>query len=1018
MKNRKVTSHPTPANAASLRSNARPVIGFLCPRVNYSITQELWAGISDVVAEQGANLVCLAGSGENLTDESLDRRAVLFNLIDPRNFDGLILWGSALFHHLEVEETLAFCARYRPLPLVSIGNTLAKIPEILVNNYQGMYNAVVHLIEAHGYQKIAFIRGPEGHPEGEERFRAYTDALAAFSLAVDPHLVLPGTFLYESGVAAAKILLDERKLRPRTDFEAIVAANDEMILAVAGVFQERGIRKPDEVALVGFDDSPEARLALPPLTTVRQPMYENGRRAAEILFALLAGKEVPLQTKIPTELVIRQSCGCVSPRVIAAGIGSIQRVTQPLATAMVERQEKIRTEIARIMGASATAAAWAGPLLDSLVADLSAGPGDAPSLLSPFLVTLQRALRQAAAAGEDIIAWQEMMSVLGHSLWPYLDEQQLLQSLDLWQQARVMVSEMAWQVQSNQTLHAKKQAEVLREISHLLSTSFEVEELLNVLVRSLPLLEIPSCYLFLYENPARPTEWSQLVLAYRNNQRLALEPENCRFPSRQLMPEGLLPPGQLYRMVVIPLFFRYQQWGYVFFEAKPREGNLYEVVGGEISTALQGALLMKQEESRSRQLQTVAEVSTAVSTVLDTTDLLQRVVNLTKARFGLYHAHIYLLNESQDKLVLAAGAGEVGRQMVAQDWSIPLDAEQSLVARAARIRRGEVINNVKANPHWLPNPLLLDTCSELAVPLIVGEQVLGVLDVQADQINYFTEDDVRIQSTLAAQVAVALKNAQLYREEAQRVQELAQLNADLKAVQAELLRQERLATLGQLTATVSHEIRNPLATIRASAFVIDRQTRDRGLGVEPALDRIERNITRCDSIITELLDYTRMGKLNPQAVLFDDWLQQVLDEQTCPKGITLSKEMAAGVEISLDPERFRRVIINLIDNACQAMLEWRQSNDRSLVLSIQSKVVDQKLRLSISDTGPGIPPDVLPHIFDPLYSTKGFGAGLGLPIAREIVNQHSGKLEITSELGKGTQAILWLPLLRPERDKE
>ncbi len=248
-------------------------------------------------------------------------------------------------------------------------------------------------------------------------------------------------------------------------------------------------------------------------------------------------------------------------------------------------------------------------------------------------------------------------------------------------------------------------------------------------------------------------------------------------------------------------------------------------------------------------------------------------------------------------------------------------------------------------------------------------------------------------------------------------QRVSERTAQLEAAQVELLRQERLATLGKLTATVSHEIRNPLATIRASAFTLDRKTRDKGLGVERVLDRIERNITRCDNIIGELLDYTRMPDLNLTSVLFDDWLNRVLDEQTLPEGITLSRKLNVGVEISLDPGRFRRVIINLFDNACQAMLEYNESSNNTppLVLSIQSERVNRQLKISISDTGPGIPPDVMPHIFEPLYSTKGFGVGLGLPIVKEIIKQHAGKIEITSELGQGTQVILWLPLLRQER---
>lgn len=186
---------------------------------------------------------------------------------------------------------------------------------------------------------------------------------------------------------------------------------------------------------------------------------------------------------------------------------------------------------------------------------------------------------------------------------------------------------------------------------------------------------------------------------------------------------------------------------------------------------------------RATELETVAQVSVATSTVLEAEKLLQKVVDLTKTSFGLYHAHIYLLNETGDTLNLIAGAGEVGRQMVAEGWSIPFKQEQSLVARAARTRQGVIVNDVRAAPDWLPNPLLPDTRSELAVPMIMGDRVLGVLDVQSEELDHFTSEDVRIQTTLAAQVAVALQNAQHYEQTRQasflldkRVKELNCLN--------------------------------------------------------------------------------------------------------------------------------------------------------------------------------------------------------------------------------------------------
>lgn len=170
---------------------------------------------------------------------------------------------------------------------------------------------------------------------------------------------------------------------------------------------------------------------------------------------------------------------------------------------------------------------------------------------------------------------------------------------------------------------------------------------------------------------------------------------------------------------------------------------------------------------RALELETVAGVSAAASTILDTDKLLWEVANLTKTRFNLYHAHIYLLNKAGDTLELVAGAGSVGEKMVAQAWQIPLKAEQSLVARAARTRKGIIVNDVQQEPGFLANLLLPDTRSELAVPMIVGEQLLGVLDVQAAETNRFSQEDAYIQTTLAAQVAISLENARLF--ERQRV---------------------------------------------------------------------------------------------------------------------------------------------------------------------------------------------------------------------------------------------------------
>ncbi|MCD4672559.1 MAG: PAS domain-containing protein [Anaerolineaceae bacterium] len=194
---------------------------------------------------------------------------------------------------------------------------------------------------------------------------------------------------------------------------------------------------------------------------------------------------------------------------------------------------------------------------------------------------------------------------------------------------------------------------------------------------------------------------------------------------------------------------------------------------------------------RAKSLATVAEVSTAVATLRDPQEMLQQVVDLTKERFDLYHAHLYLLNETGDTLELVSGAGNVGRQMVTEKRIIPMAAEQSLVARAARSREAVIANDVRSDPDFLAHPLLPETRAELSVPLIAGNTVLGVLDVQADEAWRFTDEDSYVLTTLASQVAVALQNAQhvadreeLLKEARSRAEQEALINAISQKIQA------------------------------------------------------------------------------------------------------------------------------------------------------------------------------------------------------------------------------------------
>lgn len=208
---------------------------------------------------------------------------------------------------------------------------------------------------------------------------------------------------------------------------------------------------------------------------------------------------------------------------------------------------------------------------------------------------------------------------------------------------------------------------------------------------------------------------------------------------------------------------------------QPYEPDLITLFANALASLVANKQVQQAVTKQAQELQTVADLSRIATTILDVNELLQQVSDLTKERFNLYHAHIYLLSQDEQYLTLTAGAGEVGRQMAAEGRQIPLRQKQSLVARAARLRQGVITNDVRAEAGFLPNPLLPDTRAELATPLIAGEQVLGVLDIQASEVNYFTETDINIQTTLAAQIATAIQNARQYQRTQEALDELTRM---------------------------------------------------------------------------------------------------------------------------------------------------------------------------------------------------------------------------------------------------
>ncbi|HEY7347146.1 MAG TPA: LacI family DNA-binding transcriptional regulator [Ktedonobacterales bacterium] len=302
--------------ASGLAGGRRGMIGVLVPALTWHFIPEVVQGVAEVVERSAYELLLYSISQQE------NRKAVLDRILDTKLTAGLLAVEPGSF----VERLTQWAEGNFPVVLIDDQHVPANTPWVGVDNRMGAAAAVRHLIGL-GHRRIAHIRGPLQYQCSQERYQGYQQAMVEAGLALDPAFVLQGDFQVASGHACASTLLTLAE-RP----SAIFAANDHMAWGVLEFAGAHGLRVPEDIAVVGFDDTPPSQYKHPPLTTVRQPFQEMGQRAAELLLWLIdlphnggeerrktllslepplpfPGYNAPLHIQLKTSLIIRQSCG-------------------------------------------------------------------------------------------------------------------------------------------------------------------------------------------------------------------------------------------------------------------------------------------------------------------------------------------------------------------------------------------------------------------------------------------------------------------------------------------------------------------------------------------------------------------------------------------------------------------------------------------------------------------------------------------------------------------------------------
>ena len=569
-------------------------IGLLVDWLEDEYQDKVLAGIDAEAQANGVGLICIAGGVLRSPFRYGARRNFIYDLVGPECLDGLVIMSGTLGNYIGPNKLARYCERYRPLPMSSISVAMQGIPSVLVDNAKGMRDAMLHLIDMHGYRRIAFIRGPGVNEEAEERYRVYREVLGEHELPFNPDLVTLGNFQTNSGAEAVRQMYDERHVA----FDAIVAANDFMAIGAMDALQARGIRVPQDVAVVGFDDIREGRFAPTPLTTVRQPLDRQGKQALELVLAQIDGQVIDDHITLHTELVRRQSCGCSSHE--------LDRPPPEINPENCTVESVFSEHKARIL-ADVTQAIWTSSpdvdvsigveIVEAFKNSLAEG---APNT---FVSTLDSAVQIASEGGGNVDAWQAVVTTLRrYTLNATVNSPETRnRAEDLCHEARVLVGSAAERAQARKRLEVEHWSRLLRKTGEALYTSLDVAGVMHAVQEQIPRLGIHSAYLSLFEGGQ---ENSRLALAYDPSGRGVEKRRGEIFPSNRLVPDGVFDDDERQTFIVEPLFFEHDQLGFVVLEMGTSHGVVYETLRDQVSSSLKGALLVQQlvEETTRREL--------------------------------------------------------------------------------------------------------------------------------------------------------------------------------------------------------------------------------------------------------------------------------------------------------------------------------------------------------------------------------------------------------------------------------
>jgi len=1027
---------------SSNSSSERKTIGVFCAQLSRMWGGEFMSGVLDTAKDKDVNVVCfIGGQPSAISVDGQDHPSYgLYDLPRRGRFDGFV-FAADIGYGLSAEEINKFCRSYAPIPIVSYALPVDGVSTFLADNAGGIRALIRHLAAGHGYKRIAFIRGLKGQLEAEERFQAYQDELHVQGIQYDENLVVDGDFTPEGGRAAVRILLDERGVR----FNAIAAANDRMAFGALEALQQRGIQVPDSIALTGFDDVREAQSMGVPLTTVHQSFYRAGRQVFDTLMKAMNGIQVEPITVLPTQMVVRWSCGCLPESVKRAVVlpkevaqtGQLQNKRDAAIRALFSAADIPENDRAADQFRDVFGRTWDVFLASLHETDTS----------NAFLKMVQSTVEVLQRNGREPTVWSNFLSTFRkYALGGITSHTTMLHAENLFQQARMLAGELSQRAQAYRRLQFEKREDLLGSFGFSIAPAMRLEEIGDAISKHFPAMGIERWYVMFYSDVSAPGSVSspppesyRLLLQYDDNI-FQIPSEKSAIATGRLVPRGKTPEDHRYSALVMPLSLARNRFGFMWTEMGPTDWDVYVRVKNLLSSALLRTMLAQQREQAQKEVERLlGEARERAVELAKAKDLAERAAAQNARMFESEKARrsaAEALARSSRHLSSLTTVEKLPQQILEQLQKIlphdravlliedvnsqphinaqvgmPEQISQSKLRLKVRgidfyetvARKGETLlisdtgsTQGWAQPEWLP----LDK-SWLGVPLYSKDNVIGMLALsRAD--SAFDEDDALLATTFAMQATVALENARLYGEVTQFNQMMERMVAqrveELNNAYRTLEKHDK--NKSAFIQVAAHELRTPLTVIKGYLGMLkgDSAIRNNPMLVQ-AVEGVLLGTNRLQQVVTSMLDVARLENqiVTPhiESVTLGPILrliQKDYAEDLTHRNLTLDLDQSIRTlpPLLADPELLQKALDHVIVNAIKFTPDGGS-------ITVSAEIVsDDKLgpcgQICVKDTGIGIDPANHKIIFDKLHQlgkvelhsssrTNYKGGGAGLGLA-------------------------------------